>query len=410
MNFELFFAKKLAQNQNTEKAISTTIVSIAIAAVAISIVMMVISVAVGLGLKQKIQQNISSFSGHIIIDKFNTNVNENSTTPIAKQQEFYPKFNNPDIKHIQIVAHKQGIARTENAFDGIILKGVGKDFDWDNFKPFITKGRTIKIEKNTNNEVIISEYLANRLQVKIGENFNSFFLKLEPNQQPNRRNFKIVGLYKTNYPEFDHAIVLSDIAHIQRMNKWGKDSIGHFEIFVKDFDKMKQTTQQIYNKLPLKMNAISIEEKHQALFDWLKLFDVNILLIIVLMILASSINMIVALLVYIMEKTQTIGILKAMGATNWSIRKIFLFHAIHIIVKGLTIGNIIAFSIILLQKYGNIITLNPDNYFVEKVPFYLNFWVILGINFGTVVVAILALIIPTYIISKITPIKAIKFD
>ncbi|MFY7810919.1 MAG: ABC transporter permease, partial [Flavobacterium sp.] len=201
-----------------------------------------------------------------------------------------------------------------------------------------------------------------------------------------------------------------DIAHIQRMNKWGSDSIGHFEVFVKDFSKMNETTQKIYNNLPLKVNAISIEEKHQGLFDWLKLFDVNILLIIVLMILASSINMIVALLVYIMEKTQTIGILKAMGATNWMIRKIFLYHAVHIIIKGLIIGNLIAFLIILAQKYGNIITLNPDNYFVEEVPFYLNFWVIIAINLGTIMVATLALIVPTYIISKITPVKAIKFD
>jgi lipoprotein-releasing system permease protein len=410
MNFELFFAQKLAQSKHQEKQISSTIVKIAIAAVAISILMMVISVSVGMGLKEKIQQNISSFSGHIIIDKFNTNVNENSVSPISKKQNFYPKFNNPAIKHIQAVAHKQGIARTEKAFDGIILKGVGKDFDWENFKLFITKGRALNIESNTNNEVIISEYLANRLQVKLGENFNSFFLKLEPAQQPNRRNFKIVGLYKTNYPEFDHAIVLSDIAHIQRMNKWGKDSIGHFEVFVKDFDKMQATTQEIYNNLPSKVNAISIEEKYQGLFDWLKLFDVNILLIIILMILASSINMIVALLVYIMEKTQTIGVLKAMGATNWSIRKIFLYHAIHIIVKGLIIGNVIAFSIILLQKNLNIITLNPDNYFVESVPFYLNIWMILAINLGTVIVATLALIVPTYIISKITPVKAIKFE
>lgn len=410
MNFELYFAQKIAQNQNSKKAISTTIVKIAIAAVAISIVMMVISVAVGLGLKQKIQQNISSFSGHIIINKFNTNTNENSVNAISTKQNFYPKFKHQDIKHIQAVAQKQGIARTEKAFDGIILKGVGKDFDWKNFNTFITKGRKINIDTNTNNEVLISEYLANRLQVKLGENFNAFFLKNEPMQQPNRRNFRIVGIYKTNFPDFDHNFVVTDIAHIQKMNKWTKDSVGHFEVFVKDFDKMTPTTQSIYNNLPIKINAISIEEKYQSLFDWLKLFDVNILLIIVLMVLASSINMIVALLVYIMEKTPTIGILKAMGATNWSIRKIFLYHAMHIILKGLIIGNLLAFLIIFVQKYFNIIQLNPDNYFVETVPFYLDFWVILWINFGTIVIATLALIVPTYIISKITPVKAIKFD
>jgi lipoprotein-releasing system permease protein len=410
MNFEFFFAQKLAQNQNKEKAISTTIVRIAIAAVAIAIVMMVISVSVGIGLKEKIQQNISSFSGHIIINKFNTNVNENSVNAIALKQDFYPKFNHQDIKHIQAVAHKQGIARTEKAFDGIVLKGVGKDFDWNNFNTFITKGRKINIQNQTNNEVLISEYLANRLQVKLGEQFNAFFLKQEPVQQPNRRNFKIVGLFKTNYPEFDQSFVLSDIAHIQRMNKWTQDSVGHFEVFVKNFSTMQATTKSIYKNLPLKINAISIEEKHQGLFDWLKLFDVNILLIIVLMILASSINMIVALLVYIMEKTQTIGILKAMGANNLMIRKIFLYHAIHIIIKGLIIGNLIAFFIIFIQKYFNIVTLNPDNYFVDSVPFYLNFWMFFWINLGTIVVATMALIIPTYIVSKITPVQAIKFD
>lgn len=410
MNFEFFFANRLAKSQDSKKAISTTIVKIAIAAVSISIVMMVISVSVGIGLKKKIQENISSFGGHIIINKFNTNSNENSLNPIAIKQDFYPNFNHKDIKHIQGVAQKQGIAKTEKAFDGIILKGVGKDFDWNNFNSFITNGRKLNIDNLTNNEVLISEYLANRLQVKLGQKFNAFFLKQEPIQQPNRRSFKIVGVYKTNFPEFDQSFVITDIAHIQKMNKWTKDSVGHFEVFVKDFDKMEETTQKIYKNLPLKVNAISIEEKYQGLFDWLKLFDTNIVLIIVLMILASSINMIVALLVYIMEKTQTIGILKALGATNWTIRKIFLYHAVHIIVKGLVIGNIAAILIILLQKYGKIITLNPDNYFVGEVPFYLNFWMFFLINLGTILVATLALIIPTYIISKITPVEAIKFD
>ncbi len=410
MKLEYFIAKRLITTKNYKSSISAPIIKIAIAAIAIGMVMMIVSIATGMGLQQKIRQKVSAFNGHVIITNYDDNQSEVSVEPISLHQNFYPKFKNIEgISHIQAVATKAGIIRTEKAFEGIVFKGVGKDFQWENLQEYIVKGRIPNLKSNLNPEVILSEYLASRLQLKVGDKFNTFFMK-EEGKLPNLRNFKIVGIYNSGFQEFDATYIIGDIRHIQRINKWQKDQVGAFEVFVDDFSKIKEKGEEIYTEIPPTYNSVTIEEKYFNIFEWLKLFDFNIVVILIIMIVVATINMVVALLVLILERTQMIGILKAVGANNWSIRKIFLYNAGYLILRGLLFGNLIGIGVLLIQKYFGIIKLNPENYYVTQAPVAIDIPYIVALNLGTVLVCLLVLLIPSYIITKISPVKAIRFD
>lgn len=380
-------------------------------AIAIGMVMMIVSVATGIGLQQKIRQKVSAFNGHIIISNYDDNLSEVSVQPVSIHQDFYPEFKNVSgISHVQAVASKAGIIRTEASFEGIIFKGVGKDYQWSNLKEYLVSGRLPDFKGALNEQVLISQYLANRLNLKAGDRFNTFFMKEEANKLPNRRVFEVAGIYNSGFQEFDSAYIIGDIRHLQRINKWNPDQIGEFEVFIDDFDKIKEKGEEVYAQTNSSLNTRTIVEKYSYIFEWLKLFDFNIIVILVVMIIVATINMVVALLVLILERTQMIGILKALGANNWTVRKVFLYNAFYLIVRGLFWGNVIGIGLILAQQYFGIIKLNPENYYVNEAPVYLNWGYILLLNIGTVVVCLLVLLIPSYIITKISPVKAIRFD
>ena len=411
MNLEYFIAKRLITAKEYKSSISAPIIKIAIAAIAIGMVMMIVSVATGIGLQQKIQEKVSAFNGHIIISNYDNNQSEATLTPINKNQNFYPRFNSvAGISHIQAVATKAGIIRTEKAFEGIIFKGVGIDYKWDNIQEYLIAGHLPDLSSQLNSEVVISQFLADRLELKVGDAFNTFFIKENQNQLPNIRRFKITGIFNSGFQEFDATYILGDIRHVQRMNKWTPNQIGAFEIFVQDFDQIQSVGEQVYQQTPSNLDSKTIIEKYSYIFDWLLLFDFNIIIILGVMILVATINMVVALLVLILERTQMIGILKALGANNWSVRKIFLYNAFYLIVRGLLWGNCIGIGVLLIQKYFGIIQLNPENYYVNQAPVYFNLGYILALNLLTVVVCFLVLLIPSYIITKISPIKAIRYE
>lgn len=410
MKLEYFIAKRLTTAKHHKSSISAPIIKIAIVAIAIGMIMMIVSIATGVGLQQKIRQKVSAFNGHIIISNYDDNQSEVSVAPISLQQDFYPEFKNVEgISHVQAVASKAGIIRTEKAFEGIVFKGVGKDYQWENLQEYIIAGRIPNLKANLNPEVIISQYLANRLQLKVGDKFNTYFMK-EEGKLPNLRNFQIVGIYNSGFQEFDATYIIGDIRHVQRINKWSKDEVGSFEVFIDDFTQIKEKGEEVYAEIPPTYNSVTIEEKYFNIFEWLKLFDFNILVILIIMIVVATINMVVALLVLILERTQMIGILKAIGANNWTIRKIFLYNASYLIFRGLLWGNLIGIGLLLVQKYFGVIKLNPENYYVTEAPVALNLFPILALNAGTVLVCLLVLIIPSYIITKISPVKAIRFD
>ena len=411
MNTIFFISKKLIQSKGRKNSISSPIIKIATAAIAIGMMMMMISVATGVGLQQKIREKIAAFSGHIIISNFDSNQSQITVVPIALKQDFYPKFKKvAGISYVQAVATKAGIIRTESSFEGVVFKGVGTDYRWQNLEEYLVEGRLPKFSSSASKEIIISQFLAKRLQLKVGSNCNTFFLKDANNELPNLRVFKIVGIYNSGFQDFDSTYIIGDIQHIQKMNRWTAEQVGAFEVFIDDFDKISTVGEQVYQETNSKLNTKTIVQKYAFIFEWLKLFDFNILTIIIIMIAVATINMAVALLVIILERTQTIGILKALGANNWMIRKIFLHQAAYLIGNGLFWGNLIGFFILLIQKYTGIVKLNPENYNVDVAPVVINFMHILGLNLATVVFCLLIMVIPSYLITKISPIKAIRFS
>ena len=411
MNLEYFIAKRLITARDHKSSISAPIIKIAIAAIAIGMIMMIISVATGIGLQQKIRQKVAAFNGHIIITNYDENQSQLSLTPISTHQDFYPKFKNVEgINHIQAVATKSGIIRTETAFEGIIFKGVGKEYRWNNLQEYLVSGKLPNLNSQLNEEVLISEFLAKRLNLKVGDKFNTFFMKEDSNQKPNLRVFKITGIFNSGFQEFDSTYIIGDIRHIQRINKWESDQVGAFEVFVDDFNAIQEKGQEVYEKTGSTLDTQTIVEKYYYIFEWLKLFDFNIIVILVIMIAVATINMVVALLVLILERTQMIGILKSMGANNWTVRKIFLYNAFYLISKGLFWGNLIGVGMLLIQQNFGIIKLNPENYYVNEAPVFIDFGYIFLLNIGTILICLLILLIPSYIITKISPIKAIRFD
>jgi lipoprotein-releasing system permease protein len=411
LNLEYFIAKRLVTAKDYKSSISAPIIKIAIVAIAIGIVMMIVSVATGVGLQDKIREKVSAFNGHIIISNFDDNKSEVSVEPIPVKQEFYPKFKSVQgVNHIQAVASKAGIIRTAKTFEGIIFKGVGKDYKWNNLQEYMVAGRIPNLKSNLNTEVMLSQYLADRLELKVGDKFNTFFMKEGGNGMPNIRRFDLVGIYNSGFQEFDAAFVIGDIRHVQRINKWKQGQVGAFEVFLDDFTNIQQKGNEIYKAVPSTLNTRTIQEKYANIFEWLKLFDFNILVIIIIMIVVATINMVVALLVLILERTQMVGMLKALGATNWSVRKIFLYNAAYLIGKGLLWGNAIGIGLLLIQKYFGIIKLPPENYYVSVAPVTIDVSAILLVNAGTIIVCLSLLLIPSYIITKISPVKALRFD
>ena len=410
MNLEYFIAKRLIVSKSYKSSVSSPIIKIAILAIALSILMMVMSVATGVGLQQKIREKISAFNGHVIVSNFDDNQSQVTTEPIDTRLLSISQLKkNSFITHVQPVITKGALIRTETDVEGIIFKGVDASYQWNNLKEFLVEGKIPTYKEGDINEVLISQFLANRLKLKVGNSFNTFFMKTQ-GKLPSVRKFKIAGIYNSGFQEFDSSYIIGNIEHLQRINKWQPNQVGAYEIFIDDFSKLNERAEEIYKTIPPTFNSASISEKYFSVFEWLKLFDFNILVILIIMIGVATINMVVALLVLILERTQLIGMLKALGASNWSVRNIFLYNAAHLISRGLLWGNGIAMLLLVIQKKFEVIKLNPESYYVSSAPVDINLLHILLLNLGTILICVLVLLIPSYLITKISPIKALKFD
>lgn len=377
------------------------------------LVMMLIAIATGVGLKYKIREKVAAFNGHIQIYNYDNNRSEVSLAPVSLDQDFYPEFKNVNgITHVQAVATKGGIIRTEDTFEGIIAKGVGSDYNWDVFRDFLVAGRIPDLNGELNSEALMSRSMANRLQLDVGDSFFAFFLKDDdPSKIPNQRKFDIVGLYDSGFEEFDATYVFIDLRHIQRINQWTPRQVGSFEVFIDDFDALETKSAEIYGKTLSDLDTQNIRDKYYKIFEWIGLFDFNIALIIGIMIIVAGINMITALLVLILERTQMIGVLKALGAADWSIRKVFLYNAAWLIGIGLLWGNLFGLGLLWLQDRFRIFKFpNPGEYYIEYIPVHIDPATVLLLNAGVFILCFVMLLIPSYIITRITPVKAIKFE
>lgn len=406
MNVEYFIAKRLFTAKEENKSYTKPILRIAILAIALSVAVMLLSVMVVTGFKNDISDKIIGFGSHITISSFSDNQSY-ETEPIQISDSLYTSIlENPEVKHISTFATKAGIIKTNDEILGVVLKGVSSDYDWTFFNNNLVAGECFNVSDSIKtNQVLISENSANTLDLGVGDDLIMYFVQ----NPPRVRKFEISGIYNTALTDFDKLFVMGDIKHIQSLNSWKNKQVGGVEIVVNNFNDLELVTEAVYEKIPYNLNAQSIKEKTPQIFDWLDLQNINVRVILILMLIVGGINMITALLILILERTKMIGILKALGANNWSVRRVFLYSAGHLILKGLFWGNCIAIGFAFLQKKFSIISLDSNIYYMNTVPINFDFTAILLLNVGTIIVCYLILIIPSIIITKITPVKAIRF-
>lgn len=371
---------------------------------------MIIAVATGVGLQEQIKDKIIGFSGHIQIQPYDANISYEDQ-PINTNIEFYPDITMlPGFTHIQRTATKAGILVAEDDFEGIALKGVGPEYRWDFFREALEEGVIPHYRDGEESDsILVSRSTANRLQLQTGDEVEVYFIREAP-KPPLTRYLTISGIYNTGLEEFDRLYVLSDLDLIRGLNDWKDDEAGKFEVFIDDFDKLSEQTMYLHQSLPFNLDARSVERENPQLFQWLALFDINIYLIIGIMLVVASINMISALLILILERVRTIGILKSLGANDTKIRRIFLYQSGYLILRGLFFGNVIGIGICLAQQYWGFVELDPATYYVNVAPVLLNPWHILLLNAGTFVICLLAMLAPSYMIMRIRPAKALRFD
>lgn len=425
MNLSRFIANKTAFSEPS--AFVGVIIKIAVAGVAIGLAVMIITTSTITGFKNQITDKIFGFWGHLHITNNNINIS-NAQVPINNTLGFADsllqiaevsytqedgnttQISEGGIRHIQEYAVASAILNTKKDYEGIILKGVGFDFDWDNLGQYLIDGRPIGLSKDTvSKDILISETTSKRMKLSVDQKIIVSYFN---DRDIIKRRFTICGIYKTGLLEFDERFAMIDIREVQRFLQWAPNEIAGYEVFIDHIDDLDIMDNYIYYSdiLPRGLFAQSIKNKYSSIFEWLELQNINETVILILMIIVCVINMITAILILILERTNMIGILKSLGSTNKSIRKIFLYHGFYIIMWGMLIGNIIGVGLCLLQKKFGILKLEESDYYLSVAPIEFNLWSILLVNVLTIVIVLSALIIPTYLITKITPVKALRFD
>ena len=417
MNTELFIARKLFFDKTNKKFLSYKIIRIALFGIALGLAVMLVSVAVVTGFKQEIREKVIGFGSHIQIINYRSN-NSYETQPISKNQPFLSRLTQIDgILQVGVFATKPGMIKTDEYVQGVVFKGVDHHYDWDFFRKNLVEGRLPLINDSARvNEIIMSQQVAQLLKIKLHDDAIIYFLN-ETESIPRILQLKVCGIYRTSLEEFDNIFIFGDLKHIQRLNDWEDHEISGFEITVSDFRKIDEIEQQVRTQIinyreddELILQTVNIVRQYPQIFDWLSVIDMNVWVILILLSLVAGFNMISGLLVIILERSGMIGVLKALGSQNRSIRKIFLYQSVFLTGRGMLWGNIIAIAIMFLQKYFHILKLNSATYYIDVVP--INFSVIhlLLINVASMLITTLMLIIPSYLVSKITPEKAIRFD
>ena len=414
MNLPYFIAQRLIKGRREGTSFSRPINVIAIIGIAMGLAVMIVAVAILTGFKQQIREKIVGFGSNIQISNFDSNISF-ETAPIHRDQDFIPKIKNiPGISHVQVYATKAGIIKTDADFQGVILKGVGSDFDWSYFSKNMIDGSVFTVTDTARTDkVIISKKISDMLRLKTGDSFAMHFVQ----DPPRMRKFTVSGIYETSLEEFDKIYVFCDISHIKRLNGWEDDQISGFEIFIKDFDHLDEMTMAVRDAIGYrvledeeKFKVTNIRMKYPQIFDWLNFQDVNVIIIIFLMLVVAGFNMISGLLILILEKTNMIGVLKALGSEDVTIRRVFLYQAAYLIGKGLLWGNLIGIGIAFIQLKTGLLTLDPSSYYIKTVPVNLDLIHILILNAGTMAAIIVMLLVPSKLISRITPVKAIRYD
>lgn len=416
MNFVVFVAKRLFKNKGNQKGASKLAVNIATGGVAIGIAVMLISVCVVLGFKQEIKNKLIGFGSHIQIQNYQSLISSESY-PIAVNDSLLRIVKStPNIAHWERTCYKTGILKTDEQFKGILLKGVAEEFDTTFLHNSLLSGSLPSFsDQKASNEIVISETTARELKLKTGDKISAYFF----DNGIRARRFLIKGIYQTNLSELDNNIVLTDFYTCNKLNRWNKNQCSSLNLTLKDYSTLKATTQKLARRINVELGSdiygasfttMSIEDLYPQLFTWLDLLNTNVWVILILMTGVAGITMISGLLIIILERTSFIGTLKALGAHDRSIRRIFLCFSLFIVGRGLLWGNLLAFLLIFIQQQFGLITLDPQIYYVEQVPLLINWSYVLLINVSTLLISICVLVLPSLLISRINPIKSIRFD
>lgn len=407
MNIPVFLATKILKTSTGQRTTSRPIVTIAITGIALGVMAMLLSVMVVTGFRNEISDKVTGFMTHLRIHKFDSN-NSFEDSPISNQQPFLNKLRHTNgIKRVQAFANKACILKAKDEIQGVVLKGVDNDFDWSFFKSKIVEGRVPVFGKENSNDVIISKNLAKKLQLKLNDSFLVFFIQKDRKV----RKLHISGIYNTGLSdEFDNIYLLCDIRLIRQVNNWKPDEVGGFEVQLNDFSQLERLTPMIYSVVGYQLNVQTIKELNPQIFNWLELQNLNVWVIITLITLVAGITMISTLLIIVLENSRQIGLLKAMGADDKLISSTFGYISFNILLRGLLIGNIIGLGIAFLQDKFGFLTLPEESYYLTKVPVNFTVTGFLLINASTIIICLLMAFIPSRIISKINPIKVLRFD
>lgn len=404
MRFPNFIAGRI--RHNAVGTFSATVSRIGIASIAVSTAVGILAFAVLYGFKEVIQDKVFLFGAHLRVSSLTLN-NSYEEGPMPLQTPLSEDLSTmPEIRHWQAVAHKSGILKTPDELKGVVLKGVGTDYDWTLFEQSLVEGRLIQFpDSGYSSDIILSRKIADQLRLKSGDDVLMYFVQ----NPPRARKLTVAGIYQTDMEEFDNSLIVGDLALVQRLNDWGKDTVGTYEIYLNDFTKLDAVAETIFNLMAPDMFLQKVTESFRPVFDWLILLDRNTAVFLVLILFVASFNMISILLVMIMERTPLVGLLKTLGSPDRQIRAIFMRVGIYMVTRGLLIGNAVGLLLCWIQSKFGLVPLDPVNYYMDKVPIHLDWGIVVLINLMTLFVVGLVLLIPTYVITRIQPIRALLF-
>ena len=410
MNFEKFVAKRLHTESNLQHSISKPILKMAVAAVSLSITVMILAIATGKGLQEKISAKVTGFTSDIQVTVLDLNQSLELSPISPDSTVIMSLYEIEGVEHVQTQISKNALIKTDTEFEGIVVKGVDNNFDWSFINTHLTQGQLPKYSSyEKSNEILISKKLSQTLSLKINDQA-LFYFQGKQNNQPLIRKFTIKGIYETGIDIFDDLYIFADLKHLQKINRWSENQFSSIEIKVNKDYNIDAIQSLVEIVTPFDTKVSSSKSLYPQIFDWIKLFDLNIAIILIIMIVVACINMISSLLIIILERTKMIGLLKALGAESISIKKIFLYHAFYLLQKGLIIGNGIGLSLIALQHFLAPIELDPAHYYVKKLPVALSIENWLNINLMSFFICMVLLIIPALIIQKVEPVKAMRYE
>ncbi|MBQ3617998.1 MAG: ABC transporter permease [Bacteroidales bacterium] len=412
MKLEWFIARRIS-GKSYNKGVSSTVVKIAVAAVALSVAVMIASMSVIIGFKNEIMDKVVGFGSCVNIVNRETGGNY-ETMPISSEQDFFPSIENEQgINHIQRYVMKPAILKSGADILGVIIKGVGSEYDFKFFEDNMLEGCAPKIIAGQKTDsMLISKRMADLLNLKLGDKVVAYFVQ----DPPRMRKYTVSGIYQTGLEDYDKLFCFTDMTDIQKINGWNENQISGFEVMIDDFSKLEDMSSLVREYAGYQISedgamlrVTNVKDNNRQLFDWITLTEMNVYVILAIMFFVAFVNMSTAMLIIIFERAAMIGIMKAVGSSNWLIRKIFIIQSVHITSRGVVIGNIVAAVLILLEQYFHLVGLDPASYYVDHVPAEFQLWYFIAIDLGTLLVMSIMLVLPSMAISKMEPAKVVNF-